>query len=1268
VISRSKKLCALAVASSLSLLAFATPALGVAPAWQPAGATGPTVIPPLANEQQKIFVDAEGGTFTFAAKPLQATGLGNPGATAIEQVVTLSGTFAAGQTIEGQSLAAGTTISSVSTSLGVTTINISPQALASGERRMYISSYGAAATTPPLPYNATPGEVQSALEALAPIGAGNVQVAGGPGGSAPYVVDFIGALANQDIGLLKTDSTGLVNGTANAKTSVLGGPGIARLTLAAANIGEASTAGMITFKATLPSGITMLTKPFTGRPTGAAEPIDQEWDCAASTVSEVICTRTASIAPSMVLPAINAVITAAPGIEGGTVEMEVSGGSAPAATEELELTVSSTPAEPGIQYFTAGAYDGNGDFDTRAGGHPTSGATAIFVNTVLSPKGYVVPAGEFKDITVKLPPGFLGNPTAVPACPEDVPTQNCPMNTMVGIVEPILASFGATGIPTPVFNTQAPYGYPGKFRFRISESVEVNVVGTLRSDEDYGLNAASLRTPQISQVYGVFFTFWGTPASSSHDSTRCRKIRQKFGCEASNVPSTAFLTSATNCSEQAQTPPVVPLITTLWQNPGAVFEKSAAIQAVTECDKLKFGTPEEPVNFTFEPSDTKSDSPVAFRTELSVPSEGLTDPSKLMTPEIKESVVDLPKGVVLNAAAADGLAACSLQQIGFKGSNFPMPNPMRFSSEPQSCPDASKIGSGELKSELLEDPLQGALYLAAQGDGNPFGSLFALYLVIEDPRHGIFIKLPAEVQVDEQTGQQKVVFRNLPQLPFSWLKLNLKGGNRSPLASPSTCGNYVTTATNTPWSAPESGPPTVSANGFDVNQGPNGMPCAKTPGERPFDVGWSAGSESTKAGVSAPFHMRITRPDGSQELTGLELKTPAGLSASLRGVPQCTEAQIEQAKSSTGKAEQANSACPAASKIGSLTTGAGSGPSPFYASGSIYLAGPYKGAPLSVVAVTPAVAGPFDLGNVVVRNAVFINRSTAQVSAKSDEIPQMLKGVALRIRDVRIKLDRKDWTINPTSCEASKVELSAKGANGAVADRSVRFQVGGCKDLAFKPKLTARVIGGTKRGKHPAFEANLRMPEGEFANIKDVQVALPHSEFLDQAHIRTICTRPQAAAQQCPPGSIYGTAEATTPLLDGKLTGPVFLKSSSNKLPDLAIFLKGPDSMPVEVEFQGRIDSVKGSIRNTIEGLPDVPVSSFTLKMKGGKKGLLINSRDLCKGKPGHLTINMLGHNNKSSETRPALGNSCGKKGKANKQKRSSKSKRSSLRGLGVIW
>jgi hypothetical protein len=1159
--------------------ARAPPALAASPAWAPIAASGPTNLAPVQNETQRLGVDAESGTFTLSF------GAGGPG-------------------------------------LG---------------------------TTAPIAATASAAQVQSALNAITNISSlGSVSVLGGPGdknSNHPYFITFSGGgLANTDVASLSVNSSGLGDGATNTAiitTTVPGGPGTTQIVVYAQNIGGAPSSGaMISISISLPAGIAS-----TATPTS----FHGHWSCAPGGVGQFNCTSTEVVGPGVPSDAIMVPVRAEPGASSGVVDVAVSGGGAGAATYEMPLTVSALAAPPGIQSFSAGAYDENGLRDTRAGAHPANASTAIFVNSKRAPNGTVVPSGEPKDITVDLPPGFLGNPIAVPACPEATKYSACPTDSIVGVVRPVATTLagGLGSEAEPVVNVEAPFGYPAKFRFEAggvgSPQLPVNVLAELRSDEDYGVTAGSLNTAQFLAVFGAFFDFWGAPVEASHNKQRCFNIES--GCSGgvpSTAPNTAFATNATNCAEEALTPPLTTLNFNTWQHPLETFHRSITIPPVSGCDQLHFES-----GFAFVPSETRSDSPASFTTELTVPDAGLTTPSLRTTPEIKTSVVKLPQGVVLNAAGADGLGACSEAQIGFKGSGFPMPNPIRFNKDPNQCPDSSKIGTGELKSALLTETLQGNLYLAAQGQGNPFGSLFAVYLVIENPARGVFIKLPGRVDPNLQTGQLTVTFDNLPQLPFTSLKLNLKGGNRSALASPTTCGAFTTTATNTPWSAPESGAPFVSESSFAINAGPGGTPCAGTPAQRPFGLGLNAGAANTAAGAFSPFSLQLTRPDGAQELDTLAISTPTGLSAALKGVPYCSEAQIAAAKQSTGKAEQANPACPAASQIGTTNTGAGSGPTPFYAQGKLYLSGPYKGAPLSVVAITPAVAGPFDLGDVVVRSALQVDPVTARVTAVTDPIPQYLEGVALRIRDVRINLDRANWALNPTSCDLRSVDVTAHGNSGAVSNLTNRFQVAGCDKLAFKPKLRAKLSGGTKRNDHPSLRAELSYPPGAgYANTRYAQVALPHSEFLDQAHINTVCTRPQFAAHQCPAGSIYGSAEATTPLLDQPLTGPVYLRSSANKLPDLVIALKGPPSQPIEVDLDGRIDSIHGGIRTTFEAAPDAPVSKFVLTMKGGNKGLLVNSRNLCSGAAAKMTVRLVGQNNKRADQFPKLGNDCGKAGR----------------------
>jgi hypothetical protein len=311
--------------------------------------------------------------------------------------------------------------------------------------------------------------------------------------------------------------------------------------------------------------------------------------------------------------------------------------------------------------------------------------------------------------------------------------------------------------------------------------------------------------------------------------------------------------------------------------------------------------------------------------------------------------------------------------------------------------------------------------------------------------------------------------------------------------------------------------------------------------------------------------------------------------------------------------------------------------------GKAYLAGPYKGAPFSLAIVTPALAGPFDLGNVVVRNALYVNPETVQITAKSDPIPTILQGIPLDVRDIRVNVDRPGFTLNPTNCEPMAITAQVTGASGAVANLSNRFQVGECAALGFKPKLKIQLHGGTRRAAYQRLTATVTAKPGE-ANIARAAVTLPHSEFLAQEHIRTVCTRVQFAADNCPKGSIYGKARAVTPLLDEPLEGPVYLRSSDNPLPDLVVALKGPESQPIEVELAGRTDSVHGGIRNTFDVVPDAPVSKFTLQLFGGKKSLIVNSRDLCQGPKQRATVRFSGHNGMVRDFRPVVKNDCGKK------------------------
>jgi hypothetical protein len=616
----------------------------------------------------------------------------------------------------------------------------------------------------------------------------------------------------------------------------------------------------------------------------------------------------------------------------------------------------------------------------------------------------------------------------------------------------------------------------------------------------------------------------------------------------------------------------------------------------------------------------------------------------------------MPAGLAISPASADGLSACSDLASDPAGDQVHYDN-----TKPVRCPDASKIGTATATTPLLAaydpqddhiigpEPIHGDVYLLKPhpGDLPPGGAgdgKFRLLIELENAERGINIKLPGTATADKQTGQLTTVFTQNPQLPASHLTVDLKEGARAPLMTPVTCGKYESTSTMVPWGTPDV-PDAEPKASFDVGSGPNGSGCPASAAARPFAPTLSAGTEPATAGHSSPFTLRIDRADGEKELGTLDLTLPEGLSAKLAGIPACSDAALAAAAARSGAAEQANPSCPA-SRIGSVKVGAGPGASPFFASGEAYLAGPYKGAPLSVAVITPAVAGPFDLGAIVTRNALFLNPATAQAHVVSDPLPQMLDGIPLRLRTIIVTLDRPDFTLNPTDCTATAISATITSVDGTSSSPTQAFQASACDKLGFKPTLELSLKGKVSRRAHPSLQAHLTAMPGD-ANIAKAQVTLPKAAFLDNAHIGTVCTRVQFAAHGCPADSIYGTASATTPLLDYPLVGNVYLRSSSNKLPDLVVDFNGPSSQPIEIELAGKTDSVKGALRNSFEAVPDVPVTAFNLTLFGGKKGLIIMSSGFC-AHP-QADIKFTGQNGMESNTTPKVAATCPKKAKKGK-------------------
>jgi hypothetical protein len=829
-------------------------------------------------------------------------------------------------------------------------------------------------------------------------------------------------------------------------------------------------------------------------------------------------------------------------------------------------------------------------------------------------------SGNPKDIRADLPPGVIGNPNAVPKCPVAllrVPNQpntpHCSGDSQVGFA--FITDTPGVLTQVPVFNMEHPPDVPGMLGFTYLD-VPIFIQPQVRPG-DYGISALSARTSQAHPIFGAEVIIWGVPSDSSHDAQRWRRFpypefpefeEPGYGAP-SQAPKLPFLTNATSCPGS---PSPYSVSANSWQNPDVFDVKSLAADfdgtpfITDNCEQLKF-QPSLAAQF----GSRQAASPSSLNVDIKVPQN--EDPKGLATAHVRKTTLTLPEGFSINASSAKGLGSCAPDQIKL-GSN-----------EAPTCPDSSKIGAVSIRTALLEEELQGNVILAKQND-NPFGSLLALYIVAKGP--GFYLKLPGKVEADPSTGRLTTTFSDTPQLPFDELQVSLNAGPHAALQTPSACGVYSVHAEMTSWASPV--PVTLDVP-VTIDQG-----CA-TGG---FDPGLKAGAVSSLAGKFSPFTLQVTRDDGEQNLSRIEATLPPGELAKLAGVPLCPDSAA------------ATASCPAASQVGTTTVGAGAGTDPVYvpeagkAPTAVYLAGPYKGAPYSLVVKVPAQAGPFDLGTVTVRNALFVDPVTTQVTAKSDSLPQILQGIPISYRDVRVEVNRPEFSLNPTSCDPMKVISTLTSSAGKTASPSARFQAAGCGELAFAPKLAIKVKGPARRGAYQQLTATLTQAKGQ-ANIGKVSVALPHSEFLAQNHIKTICTRVQFAAEQCPAGSIYGKARAFSPLLDRTLEGPVYLRSSSNPLPDLVVALHGQ----IDVDLAGRIDSVNGGIRTTFGAVPDAPVSKFVLEMKGGKKSLLVNSRNLC-ATTNKATVKIDGQNGKTADQSPTVTNSCGKKSTGHRRTR----------------
>ncbi len=862
-------------------------------------------------------------------------------------------------------------------------------------------------------------------------------------------------------------------------------------------------------------------------------------------------------------------------------------------------------------------------FETAAA-HPNYGFTQFIVahhsESNLLGQLLEMPTNELEYVRVELPVGLSVDPGATGRCPAEVfeaGASGCESyGAKVGESGVTASALGLVPLPpfagltaVPVYNLVPKQGQAARFGLELLGN-EVFLEGDIASGGDYH-EGFTIKVPRALPIQVP-------PPLDKLVTGLILKNRLVFDGR-SQVPggNGTFLTTPSTCHGRAYLESGTEYSTLL---KAASYEEIEAGESFLagageylespippgtspkSCDTIPY-TPQLGV----APGTDETNSPAGATVTVAVPQ--LQNPAGQDESTTREARVTLPPGMGINpsaAAATNNLKACD-------DSQFPL-----HSTAPIGCPAESRIGTATIAAAALpEGNLEGNVYVGTQQSTDPTsGNEYRIFIDAASARYGIDVRLVGHVAADPVTGQLTTTITEVPQVPFSSFRLDFVGGEHAVLSSPPTCGPNRGGARMSPWSGNADATPVAS---FSLHATPGGGACSATLATRPFAPSFAAAPQSSQAGAYSPLHVTLERPDGQQELKAASVALAPGMIAKVAGIPYCPPSALEAAAASSGAAQAAQSSCPAQSEVGSATVEAGTGPTPLRIGGKVFLSGPYHEAPLSLAVVTPATAGPFDLGTVVVRVALFVDPETARVTAVSDPIPDVFGGAQLSIRKIALDLDRSEFTLNPTSCEGLTTTATLNGGGGDPATRSswssldvsAPFRTSECGALKFRPRLTTRFIGGrkqTRRAGHPRLRATLKARAGD-ANIARATLTLPRSELIDQGHIKTICTRVQLAAQECPQGSIYGHASASSPLLEDELSGPVYLVSSSHVLPDLLADLKGQ----VEIRLHGVIKSVKhGRIRTTFSPIPDVPVSTFTITMRGGRKGLLQNSRNLC--------------------------------------------------------
>jgi len=1005
--------------------------------------------------------------------------------------------------------------------------------------------------------------------------------------------------------------------------------GQGELIVTVANLGDAAADGEadpIKIVDRPPPGLTV--KSISGT---ADEPGRGPLTCEKTTLT---CTFSSPNLPAYDMFEVRIKVTVGENAEAGEMnEVSVSGGGAPPASIRRGLSIGAegVPVPFGLEDYELGFEEEGGTPDTQAGSHPFQQTVSLTLNQASAVTGEkdlyeARPAALVKDVPVNLPAGFIGNPTEFPTCTlakfltlVSLEKNACPTNTAVGVALVAYDEVGLEGLvspkASPIFNLEPAFGEPARFGFTLPVT-PILIETALREGQygekepDYGVTASSDNIAQTAAFLSSEITLWGVPGDARHDESRsfgCLETARgvahpELPCVApEGLHPSALLTLPTSCAAPLQsTAEVDP-----WDDEGVFstpLPSIAPLPTLDGCNRLSFSPRVEA-----EPTTDRASAPTGLNFNIDFDDEGLVSGEGLSQSRLKNTVVTLPEGLTINPSAGVGLAGCTPADYARE----------TISSAPgEGCPNSSKLGSAEVTSPLLTSAIHGSLFIAEPYE-NPFDSLVALYVVFKNPENGVLIKLAGKVVPNPVTGQLTTIFENTPQLPFAHFNFHFREGQQAPLISPPVCGTYTTQARLTPWSEPTQA--SLEQSTFSITEGYDGGPCPSG-GVPPFKPGIESGTLNNNAGAFSSFYLHLTRTDAEQEISGFSTDLPSGLTGDLSGIPFCPEADIALARVKTGAQEEASPSCPAASQVGHSLVGTGVGAVLAYVPGKLYLAGPYHGDPLSLVSITSAVVGPFDLGTVVLRFALGIDPHTAQVSVDpvaSEPIPTILDGIVTHVRDIRVYVDRQGFIVNPTSCNPLAISSTLNSNLGGSATVSSPFQASNCADLAFKPTLKVSTAGKTSRPKGASLTVKLTYPKaplGTQANIRSVKVDLPKQLPSRLTTLQKACTSAQFNANPagCPAGSRIGYAKATTPLIPVPLEGPAYFVSHGGEaFPNLIMVLQG---YGITIDLVGdTFISKAGITSSTFKTVPDQPVESFELTLPQGANSALAANANLCK-------------------------------------------------------